>query len=396
MIKMRKALLAILAAGLVLSNLNIAVFAEEQKDPMDLTAGAATIMESAVEDDLDTVNAGAEKAEDIAAAHAIINPVSMNNLAYGATSLSENDPLYELFGRRLVMSNVTDSVNVRVEPDEESDIAGKLYHCCAASSIIQKDGWTKIKSGDLIGWVRNDYLLFDKEAVVMARQAGGLVATVETDCLRIREDTDTNSAVYGLLGKGDKIDVIEQTDGWIKVAYSDNTEGYISGDFVDLAYEIDLGETIESIKAREEREAAAAKAKKEKEAAIKASRTTSTTTTNNGKVSAEVSDVTLLAALIQAECGNEIYPGKLAVGAVVVNRARGRYGSISNAVFAPGQFGPAASGKVAAIVNMGPNAECIKAAQEAIGGTSNVGSATHFRNIRSGYAGVVIGNHVFW
>lgn len=39
-------------------------------------------------------------------------------------------------------------------------------------------------------------------------------------------------------------------------------------------------------------------------------------------MAASYDDVTLLAALIQCEAGSEPYEGKLAVGAVVVNRMR--------------------------------------------------------------------------
>ena len=90
--------------------------------------------------------------------------------------------------------------------------------------------------------------------------------------------------------------------------------------------------------------------------------------------------------------------GKLAVGAVVMNRVRsGSYsGSISGVINAPSQFPPATNGKVAAVIANGPSASCVEAAQAAIDGATNVGGATHFRAASSGQAGVVIGNHVFW
>lgn len=46
------------------------------------------------------------------------------------------------------------------------------------------------------------------------------------------------------------------------------------------------------------------------------------TTVQNAAVEATVDDVTLLAAIIQCEAGNEVYEGQLAVGAVVMNRVR--------------------------------------------------------------------------
>lgn len=394
----------------ILINLITPVMAEEIIDMSTITAGAGSVLSDGIVS-TDRFGAGEDKAETVAAVQSLtMDDSNLHSPVYsvedimngkGPATLDESDPLYSLYGNDILMSNVTDSVNVRSLPSEDSEIVGKLYHNCAGKLLAQKDGWSNIQSGKVSGWVKNDYILYGQAAVDLAHQAGGLVATVTTDTLKIREAADENSKVYGLLARGEKIEVMEQTEGWIKVSYSDDTEGYISGDYVDLDYEIDEGETIEEIRAREEREKeriAKEKAEKEKQkrAEINSKRTASTGKKNTGAVAAGADDVTLLAALIQAECGREPYEGKLAVGAVVVNRAKGRYGSIYNAIYAPGQFGPAASGKVDQIVAAGPSAQCRQAAQEAISGVSNVGSATHFRNIRSNYVGIVIGNHVFW
>ena len=105
-----------------------------------------------------------------------------------------------------------------------------------------------------------------------------------------------------------------------------------------------------------------------------------------------------MAALIQCEAGGECYEGKVAVGAVVMNRVRsGRYpNSMTEVIYASGQFTPAGNGKVAAVLTNGPKAACIQAAQEAINGVDNTSGAVSFRQARTGHAGLVIGNHVFF
>ena len=122
------------------------------------------------------------------------------------------------------------------------------------------------------------------------------------------------------------------------------------------------------------------------------------TATDTSASSAATDEVTLLAALIQSESGNQPYEGQLGVGAVVMNRVRsGSYpNTIPGVISAPGQFGPAATGKVSAILASGPKASCMQAAQAAINGETTVGTATHFRSVSSGMQGIVIGNHVFW
>ena len=150
-----------------------------------------------------------------------------------------------------------------------------------------------------------------------------------------------------------------------------------------MDYDYGEAKTTEAIKAVEEaKKAAEEKAKR---------------TANLGVVAASGDEVVLLAALIQAEAGNQPYEGQLAVGAVVMNRVRsGAYpNTIQGVISAPGQFGPAATGRVAAIMASGPRASCMQAAQAAINGETTVGSLTHFRRA-GGIDGIVIGNHVFY
>ena len=104
-----------------------------------------------------------------------------------------------------------------------------------------------------------------------------------------------------------------------------------------------------------------------------------------------------MAALIQCEAGSQPYEGKLAVGAVVMNRVRsgGYPNSIIGVITAPGQFPPATNGKVASVLARGASASCMQAAQAAVDGATNVGGATHFNRVGT-KPGTVIGNHVFW
>ncbi len=303
---------------------------------------------------------------------------------------------------RLVMANVEEAVNVRSEASENAQLIGKLYKECAGEILEKGSGWTKIKTGELTGWVKNEYLLFGSEAQKLAESVVVRTAISKTESLRVRKEPNESAGVYGLLALGDEIEAMEELGDWVSVQYSDGTLGYVASRFVTISDELGKGETVEVIEAREEAEKEAAKKAaqeaSEKRAAVEALRTTETTQTNNGAITGDVNDVLLLAALIQSEAGHECYEGQVSVGTVVMNRLRtGKYGySMYSVIYAKGQFGPAASGIVANIYAQGPKATCIAAAQEAMNGTSYIGAATKFRNIRSGYTGIVIGNHVFW
>ncbi|MBR6486832.1 MAG: SH3 domain-containing protein, partial [Lachnospiraceae bacterium] len=301
----------------------------------------------------------------------------------------------------LAMANVEEAVNIRSEASEDSDIVGKLYKECAGRILENGSGWTKIETGKVTGWIKNDYLLFGADAKRLADSAVEKVATSKTSCLRVRKEASQDAGIYDLLAEGDTIEVVEELGDWVSVEFSDGTIGYVSSEYVDISDEIGKGETIESIRAKEEAE------RKAKEAAStsKAAPVKSEGASSSGEASAvsnaaaaSCDDITLLASLIQSEAGNECFEGQVAVGNVVMNRLRtGKFGgSLYSVIYAKGQFSPAGSGKVAQICAQGPKATCVQAAQAALAGTSYVGAATRFRPVSSGYQGQVIGNHVFW
>lgn len=279
----------------------------------------------------------------------------------------------------LVMADVNNALNVRLEPNAESEKVGKLYKDCGGIVLERRDGWTKIQSGELIGWASDEYLLFGDDAEALAASVGITVAHVE-DGLNVRMEPSTDAGVYGVLPAGDQVEVISVgDDGWACVDY-EGQDGYVSMDYVTIEFMIDEGETMAQI---EERKAAELEAKRH---------------VNYGEYTVDADTVMLLAALIHCEAGGESYEGQLAVGAVVMNRVRSSAypDTVHGVIYASGQFSPAQSGKVNRVLESGNiYPSCIQAAQEALSGVSNVGDMTHFRR-NDGREGLVIGNHVFY
>lgn len=309
----------------------------------------------------------------------------------------------------IVMTSVQNVLNVRTEPDSEAELAGYLYADCGGTVLEQKDGWTKLESGDLTGWASNDYLLFGEEAREEAKDAGRMVATTTTGALRIRKEPSPDAAVYDLLEEGAKYEVVDEeqirfskdqeiTADWVAIDYGGKT-GYVSSEYVQVDFEIDYGETVEQVKEREEVEAARLEAEKEAAAAKKKQEKAAQVEKEANKAAAlAADDSVLLAALIQCEAGEEPYEGQVAVGAVVMNRVKsGAYpNTVKGVIYASGQFTPAGSGQVGRVVASGKiKASCLQAAQEAMAGSTTVGTATHFRRAGS-REGIVIGHHVFW
>lgn len=286
----------------------------------------------------------------------------------------------------LVMAKVNEYVNIRKEANQDSEKVGVLYKDCGGDILERQGDWTKIQSGDVTGWIKNEYLYFGEEAQKEAKEVGILTAYAKTETLRVRKEPSLEAGVLGLLAMNEAVEAIEEDGDWVSVSY-EGTTGYVAAEYVRVEFDIDTAESIEEIKAREAAEAAA-----KQEAAKEAAKA------QKEAVLATASEIDILAALIQCEAGGESYEGQLAVGSVVMNRVRsgGYPGTITEVIYASGQFTPASSGKMSSLIlNGNIKQTCRQAAQDAVNGNCNVGNATHFRRVGS-KEGLIIGNHVFW
>ena len=146
----------------------------------------------------------------------------------------------------LVMANVTSALNVRTEPATDAEKAGKLYKDCGGKILERKDGWTKIQSGDLIGWASDEYLLFGEDAESLAADVGVTVAHID-DGLMVRTKPGTDADIYGVLPKGDEVEVLSVgDDGWACIDY-EGEDGYVSTDYVVLSETVELPTVAEPV-----------------------------------------------------------------------------------------------------------------------------------------------------
>ena len=302
-----------------------------------------------------------------------------------------------------LMPKVEESLNVRAQADEQSDIVGKLYKGSVAD-IVENDGtWAHIKSGNVDGYVNVSYCVTGTDALSYAYDTCGEIATVNTDGLRVRETADTNSKALEVADQGKTYQVdraAQAPDDWIAVV-CDSQTGYIAADYATRSLNTRVGITIEEeqaqIAAQKEAERKAAEEKAAAEAAKAAKKNTSSKkaeTTQGEAVSAGADDLTLLAAIIECEAGGESYECQLAVGAAVINRVKSSSypNSISGVIYQKGQFGPASSGKLARKLSGRISSSCYSAAQEAMSGVDNTGGCTSFNDHGSG---ISIGNMKF-
>jgi uncharacterized protein YgiM (DUF1202 family) len=284
----------------------------------------------------------------------------------------------------LVMADVEEDMNIRTSPDASSELAGKFYRGDVAEVVSVDGEWTQVTSGNVTGYVKNEYLVYGDDAYELANEVCSVYATVKADGLRLRKEPGEDADVVKTANTGDRLKVnkdAEEVDGWVAVYTSDST-AYVSAQYVDVALNLGTALNSEEVAAKEAEEAKAKAAAEAKKPAV----------------AAGGDEVTLLGALIQCEAGNGSYEGMVAVGAVVMNRVRsGAYPStISGVIYQSGQFTPALNGSVANVAAGGVKSSCLQAAQEALSGVDNTNGALSFRSAASGCGGTVIGANVFF
>ena len=163
---------------------------------------------------------------------------------------------------KLVIARVNDYVNIRSIPSEEGEILGKLYDKSVGDFIEEEDGWYKIKSGTVTGYVKGEYCVTGEEAIALAKEVGTRVATVTTTTLKVRESEGMNAPVLGLVPIDEELSVVEELDGWVKVDIEEGY-GYVSSEYVSLRTDFVKAESKEEEEARLAKEEEAKKAAKE-------------------------------------------------------------------------------------------------------------------------------------
>lgn len=166
----------------------------------------------------------------------------------------------------LVIAKVNNYVNVRSIPSEDGEIVGKLYDKSVGEFIEEENGWYKITSGKCTGYVKAEYCVTGEDAQELAKEVGTTYAVVNTTTLKVRKEPSTEATVLGLVPIEEELVVLEEVEGWVKVAIEEG-DGYVSRDYVNLRTDFVHAESKEEEAARL---AAEEKARKEAQAAARA------------------------------------------------------------------------------------------------------------------------------
>ena len=211
------------------------------------------------------------------------------------------------------IANVEETLNIRKEPSTEAEFVGSMNPGAIAIVEGTEGDWTKIKSGDVEGYVLTEYILTGESAEQYAKDYVTLLGTVLEDGVNVRTDKSTEADILTVLEKEDTVKVLEEdktedkkeTDEsvvssmpeekaaekepelkqtqdtrsadnditWLQVMLEDGQTGYVSSDFVDVDELYEIAVSAEELERQAAEKAAAEEAARkaaEEEAARKA------------------------------------------------------------------------------------------------------------------------------
>lgn len=364
----------------------------------------------------------------------------LSSMAVFAASGTETDDAKWSY---TAVANVSTQVNIRANASTESAIVGYLPKAGVAEVIERGEEWTHVISGGVEGYIKDEFLAYGDEAKKLAGVYGTQGVEISWDDVRMFSRPDCCSSVLKKAKGGSEYTLLEKEGAWYAVQMDDVTVAYVPAEDVQKttilekaipladsygesdgtytasnwqkeytqntaedagAYTGTSDETAAATEAQtpdsyqepDGTDAAQTETPESTGEANTAPADSSSVASEETVTTASTDDVSLLAALIYCEAGNQSREGKVAVGAVVMNRiASSSYpGSIREVIYQSGQFSPAITGWLDQVLASGAPGDCYEAAQAALNGENPVPGALYFNT--SAGRGTKIGAHWFY
>lgn len=117
-------------------------------------------------------------------------------------------------------------LNIRSRPSTDSKIVGIVKTGGACEVITEGKVWCLVKSGDITGYVKKEYLVFGDEAITKAVSTAYKEVCLQEES-QVFSEKSLESKVWLKSVRGTKFEVISEDSEWLEVDIT-GTSGYIS------------------------------------------------------------------------------------------------------------------------------------------------------------------------
>ena len=173
-------------------------------------------------------------------------------LSLGGITVYAEDTVDMSMVGSMAFAQCEEYVNVRSGAGTDTEIVGKIGNHYAAMIIDREGEWYKIKSGNVIGYVKAEYFAIGEEAQQIADEVAYCVAKVHPEALMVRATPDEESDVVDVAVQNQELEVVQWDGGeWMTVALGNDVYGYVNAYYVDYNKHYAVAETLEEAKASE-------------------------------------------------------------------------------------------------------------------------------------------------
>lgn len=184
----------------------------------------------------------------------VVAALSVVTVADGTINASEENTEPETLSEEvseyadLALADVSNYVNVRSEPNTDSEIVGKIYDGAVAQILAvagDEEDWFQIISGNVEGYIKSEFFIYGDAAVAVIDNYVTRYATVLADRLNVRAQPDLSSSRVGYMDNGERAQIVENLGEWLKVKYTGDTIGYVAAEYVTVSEEFIYAKTLE-------------------------------------------------------------------------------------------------------------------------------------------------------
>ena len=139
-----------------------------------------------------------------------------------------------------VVVNVKNYLNLRSQPTTNSEVCGIIFPNCGLEVLEDAgNGWIRISSGGVTGYVAQQFVLTGPEAEKLAMEHCRYQAEVLVDRLDVMSAPSTSSDLITSIIRGDRFDILSEQEGWVEIEIAEDRGGYINAGSVNTAYHLE-------------------------------------------------------------------------------------------------------------------------------------------------------------
>ena len=121
---------------------------------------------------------------------------------------------------KLAMTNddkVETGINIRDEANEEGTVMACIYRGGAVEVLDKGETWTEVKSGIVVGYIKNEYLTYGTEIKDMVDHYGIDGVEANWDDVHVFAQPDANAEIIHIANAGDVFPMLEDQGHWLTI-----------------------------------------------------------------------------------------------------------------------------------------------------------------------------------